>query len=482
MNTEIEFFNTVKIAAEKLVESVVDHKSIRLITHSDADGIAAGAILARALSRLEIGFKVSCVNRIDESLIGSIIGDECSLIIFSDIGSGYLDVLKERIKEKEVIVLDHHVYVEANSDNILHVNPMMQGLDASKGVSGAGISYFFSKEVDKKNIDLSPLGIVGALADQQDKGEKKNLLGLNRIIESDAKNSGLLETSIGLLFYGYETRPIAKAIAYTTNPFIPGLSGREDKCLAFLKEIGVELKSEGRWRAVRDLSEEEKRKVFSALSKHMVFEGFDPKTVHELVGTVYTFTREDPWTPMRDGREYASLLNACARMDRPSVGLAIGLGDRNTAFNEGEAILDDYRKKISEYLDWVRTNGNVVELENVYLLRGDQKIDDRIIGVVASILLSTGALKRQMPLIAVAKSDGGLLKVSGRATEELARMGVDLGSVMMKAAMNVNGRGGGHDIAAGAYIPESSEEEFLRMMDGFVGDQRKIGVHSGDKD
>jgi len=47
--------------------------------------------------------------------------------------------------------------------------------------------------------------------------------------------------------------------------------------------------------------------------------------------------------------------------------------------------------------------------------------------------------------------------------------------------MNVNGRGGGHNIAAGAYIPETSEEEFLRMMDEFVGEQRKIGDHSGDK-
>jgi len=481
MNTEVEFFNTVKNVAEKLIESIADNKSIRLITHSDADGIAAGAILARTLTRLETRFKLSCVNRIDESLIGSIIGDEYSLIIFSDIGSGYLDFLKEHIKEKEVIVLDHHVYVESDSDNILHVNPMVHGLDSSKGVSGAGISYFFSKEVDKKNIDLSPLGIVGALADQQDKGEKKTLLGLNRIIELDAKNSGLLETSVGLLFYGYETRPIAKAIAYTTNPFIPGLSGREDKCLAFLKDIGVELKNEGRWRAVRDLNEEERRKVFSALSKHMVFEGFNPKTVHELVGTIYTFTREDPWTSVRDGREYASLLNACARMDRPSVGLAIGLGDRNNSFTEGETILDNYRKKISEYLEWVRTSGNIVKLENIYLLRGDQKIDDRIIGVVASILLSTGALKLQMPLIAVAKSSGGLLKISGRATEELACRGIDLGSVMMKAAINVNGRGGGHDIAAGAYIPETREEEFLRMMDEFVGEQRKIGDHSGDK-
>ena len=38
----------------------------------------------------------------------------------------------------------------------------------------------------------NPLGIIGALGDQQDKGERKTLRGLNKVIEDDAEKNMLL--------------------------------------------------------------------------------------------------------------------------------------------------------------------------------------------------------------------------------------------------------------------------------------------------
>jgi len=342
-------------------------------------------------------------------------------------------------------------------------------------VSAAGLTYLLAEMLNDENRDLSILGIIGALGDQQDKGEKRSLIGLNTRIEVSAKETGLLETRVDLIFYGYETRPLAKAIAYTTTPFIPGLSGREDHCVAFLKEVGIELKSGGRWRALRDLSEEEKRMLFSSLSKHLVHEGCSAEMVHELIGTIYTLKGEESGTPMRDGREYASLLNACARMERPGIGLSICLGDRASALKEAEETLDLYRRRIAEYLDLVKAEGRIEELKNIYLLRGGDEIDDRLIGVVASILLSTGMLKNPKPIVAWASSDDGLIKVSARATEAMARAGIHLGAVMMKAAEQFQGRGGGHDIAAGAYIPEEMESTFIELVDQLIGEQRVGG-------
>jgi single-stranded-DNA-specific exonuclease len=404
-------------------------------------------------------------------MVSSVAAERPPLVIFSDIGGGYLDIIQKHLERSDVIVLDHHHPVEVEDDNIFHVNPLLHDLDGARGISGAGVCYLFAKRVDKRNLDLSPLGIVGALADRQDKGEKKSFLGLNRLIDADARGAGLLETNIDLIFYGYETRPIARALAYTTSPFIPGLSGREDRCLAFLKETGIELKNEGRWRALRDLSEEEKRALFSGLTKHMVYEGCDAEAVHDLVGTIYTLKGEEAWTPMRDGREYASLLNACARMGRPSLGLCICLGDRNEAVTEAEAVLDGYRRKIGEYLDLAREEGRIEEMGSIYALRAHGDIDDRIIGVVASILLSTGMLKNEKPLVAWARAEEGLMKVSARATEPMAAKGLDLGEVMKKASESFDGRGGGHDIAAGAFLPEDGERAFIELVDRLVGEQ-----------
>ncbi|TEU09529.1 DHH family phosphoesterase, partial [Candidatus Bathyarchaeota archaeon] len=274
-----------------------------------------------------------------------------------------------------------------------------------------------------------------------------------------------------IIFYGYETRPIARACAYTTTPFIPGLSGREDRCLAFLKEAGIELKHEERWRALRDLTEEEKRTLVSALSNHMVYEGCDAEAVHDLVGTIYTLKGEEAWTPVRDGREFASLLNACARMGRPSLGLSICMGDRDEAMKEAAETLDEYRRKIGKYLDWVREGDRIGELENIYTLVAHDDIDERIIGVVSSILLSTGILKSNKPIVASALADEGLIKISARATDAMAKGGLDLGDIMMRAAEPFEGRGGGHDIAAGAFLPEEKGEEFLVMVDRLVGEQ-----------
>lgn len=475
MELEKGFLESIEEAVELYERHVGEGDPVRIVSHSDADGIAAGGILSLTAYRSGIPFKTTCEVRLDEEILEDISRERFPLIIFSDIGSSYLDIIERHLSGSEVIILDHHPPIEAEGGGMVHVNPVLHGLDGSRGISGAGVAYLFSRHIDEENRILSHLGVVGALADQQDKGEGKSLIGLNKMIEEEARGMGLLETRVDITLYGYETRPLYRALAYTTNPYIPGLSGREDRCLAFLKEIGIELKREGRWRALRDLTEEEKRHLFSALSQHMIQEQCSVEAIHDLIGMVYTFKKEEAWTPMRDGREYASLLNACARMERPSLGLAICLGDRGSAVEEAEATLNDYRRKIAEYLDLVREKSSIVEMENIYALSAQGEIDDRIIGVVASILISTGILKKKMPIVALAKADGGLIKVSGRLTEELAMEGINMGEVMMEAAERFSGRGGGHDIAAGAFIQEIYEQEFIRLVDRLVGEQRKAG-------
>lgn len=471
MNEKEAFFRSFNEAATVIRRYTEKGEAVHIVTHSDADGIAAGGAIGRAIRRLGAPFKISCEKRIDEKMIESIASESPSLVVFTDMGSGYLDMIERRLSEIDTVVLDHHLPVKVDSWKLTHVNPITYGLDGSREISGAGLAYLLARTLDRENLDLSILGVVGALADQQDKGEKKTFLGLNLEIEREAKEVGLLQTTEDLIFYGYERRPLAQALARTTTPFIPGLSGREDRCIAFLQEIGIKLKHEGRWKATRDLTEEEKRSLFSQLSKHLLSEGCRSEIIYELIGTIYLFPKEEPRTPLRDGREYASLLNACARMGRPSLGVSICLGDRGKSFEEAEELFNEYRRKIAEYLEWVQEAERIEERRNIYVLRAGSGIDDRIIGVVASILLSAGMLEKEKPIIATANSDEGLIKVSARATEEMVKAGVDLGEVMMKVAARFSGRGGGHDTAAGAFFEEEEEEGFLKLVDEIVGGQ-----------
>ena len=415
-------------------------------------------------------FRVSSEKKLDEKLVDSLVEENPALTVFCDFGSGYVDLISEKMSS-DIIILDHHLPQETTQDNIIHVNPMLHGIDGARNIAASGICYLFAKEVNTRNIDLAFLGLVGALGDQQDKGEQKSLTGLNNLIEKDAEENHQLMKHIGMIFYGYETRPIPRAIAFTTTPFIPGLSGDEGNSAAFLKKIGIPLKNGEDWRTLADLTEEEKRTLFSSLSSHMVSQGCNSTAVHQLLGTVYTFKLEEPSTALRSGREFGSLLNACGRMGKQGVGLSICLGDREEAMVEAQETLEEYRRKIGGSLDWVRENNRIDELENIYLIRAEDKVEDTVIGVVSSILLSQGILKNMKPVIATAWSDDNQIKVSARGTEELTERGLHMGLVMQTAAEELDGGGGGHDIAAGAYVSIEKEQEFIEKVNRLVPEQ-----------
>ncbi len=472
MSGEDAFVSSFKPAVELFLKHVEIDGVIRIVTHNDADGLASGGILSVVAHRMGAAFRTSSEKKLDEKLVRSLSEENPSLIVFSDFGSGYTDLIAENLSQ-DVIILDHHLPTEYEADNIVHVNPMLHGIDGARMIAASGICYLFAREVDDGNRDLSCLGIVGALGDQQDKGERKTLTGLNTLIEEDAVRDGYLEKHVGLIFYGYETRPLARAIAYTTTPYIPGLSGDEGACVAFLREVGIPINDGDRLRSLADLTDEEKRTLFSALSSHMVGEGCDAGAVHQLLGTIYTFRLEEPSTSLRSGREYGSLLNACGRMDKPGVGLSVCLGDRGEAMAEAQETLDLYRRKIGSSLDLVRDNDMVEELDNVYLIRAGDRIDDSVIGVVSGILLSQGILKNPKPIISTAVSEDDQVKVSARGTEELAMRGLHMGLVMQKAAAEVGGGGGGHDVAAGAYVPIDKEEEFIAKVNSLVPEHLK---------
>ena len=468
MESTKEFLSSFKPAAELFNTHIHQGSFIHILTHNDADGVASGGILSKVALRAGAPFKTSVEKRLDNQMLKDLAEEKPSLIILTDFGSGYLEMVGNQLPNIDVIILDHHMPMGEAPTRVLQINPLLFGIDGSRDIAASGVCYFFAKTLDPKNVDLSLLGLVGALGDQQDKGEKKSLRGVNTLIEEEATAAGLLSKDVDLIFYGHETRPIARAISNTTTPFIPGLSGKEDNCVAFLNHIGVSLKTGDRMRSLSDLDEEEKKKLFSALSSHMVAQGCDTKTIHNLIGTIYTFKREEATTPLRDGREYSSLLNACARMRRPSLGIGICLGDRGEAMKEAEQTVDEYRRRIGGYLDWVRGGDRVKELNSIYVLSAGNDIDENIVGVVSRILLGQGILKNTKPIVSAANSDDGTIKISSRIAEGTAYLGIHLGKIMQEAAIGVNGAGGGHDNAAGAFIPKGVEDEFMRRVDELV--------------
>jgi single-stranded-DNA-specific exonuclease len=286
-------------------------------------------------------------------------------------------------------------------------------------------------------------------------------------------SANLVKIERDLTFFGRETRPIHRTLAQTTSPFIPGISGEEDKSLAFLASLDIKTKEGEKWRALRDLSEEEKKRLCSALADHLMSKGLHVE-VTNLIGEVYVLEKEEPWTPLRDAREFAVLLNSTGRMDRPSLGIAVCMGDRSSALEEANRVLEEYRKNISKYLGWVMEKPErMKEFENIYVVNGENFINEKIIGTVSSIL-TWGLSSPEKPLIAYANVEGqGVAKFSARTTEAAVRKGVNLGDVMRVGSEKCAGNGGGHNIAAGGQVPLEQVENFIKIVNDLVGRQLK---------
>jgi single-stranded-DNA-specific exonuclease len=467
-----DFLDSASQAAETILEIVNENGVIHVFSHFDTDGLSAAGIIGRALFRLEARFRIRITQWIDEKIIKGILSEKPQLMIFTDLGSGYMDLLN-KLADFKIVILDHHQVSGKQTANIVHVNPHQYGIDGARDISGSGVAYFAVKAIDKVNVDSAPMAVVGALGDIQDKYDQRKLGGLNERIVEDARSTGLLNVEKDLIFFGRETRPIHRTLASTTNPFIPGISGEEDKSLAFLLSLGIKPKHGDKWRALRDLSEEEKKKLCSALADYLLSKGLHYE-ISNLIGHVYILSREEPWTPLRDAREFSVLLNATGRMNKPGLGVAVCMGDRSSALEEANKVLDKYRKNIGKYLGWVMERPErMEELENIYVVHGENYIEDKIVGAISSIL-SSSLPNPEKPLIMYANvKEEETAKFSARTVDMVTNKGVNLGDIMQVAAEKCLGKGGGHNVAAGAQIPIESINTFIKLVNELTGKQLK---------
>ena len=443
--------------------------SVLLASHIDADGLTSAAIAAQALERAEIPFEVVFENQLDADAIADIAETDFETALFTDFGSGQLDVITEHEAAGAFtpVVCDHHQPADAETE--FHLNPLLFGLDGASELSGAGTAYVLARALgEPENRDLAGLAVVGAVGDMQASGGE--LVGANRKIVTEGVEAGVLRETTDLALYGKQTRPLPKLLEYANDVRIPGISGSESGAVGFLTDLDIELEGEDGWRQWADLTADERQEVASALLKRAVSRGVPAARIDDLVGTTYTLTEEATGTELRDASEFSTLLNATARYDRADVGLAVCLGDREEALDEARTLLTNHRRNLATGLDWVKRAG-VTQEAHVQWFDAGERIRDTIVGIVAGMAMGTNDIRADRPVIAFAAKDDAESKVSARGTHRLVRAGLDLSAVMGRAARALGGDGGGHDVAAGATIPTGRKAEFVERADAIVAEQ-----------
>jgi len=457
-----------------------DADEVLLASHIDADGLTSAAVAAQALERAGIPFETVFSKQLDAEEIAAIAAKDYETVLFTDFGSGQLDIIEtyESAGEFTPVIADHHQ--PADPDTEYHLNPLLFDIDGSSELSGAGAAYVLARALepaDGDNRDLAGLAIVGAVGDMQTTDGE--LVGANQSIVEEGKAAGVVETTTDLSMYGKQTRPLPKMLEYASDAHIPGITNDENGALRFLDGLDVDLKDDdGEWRCWVDLSEDERSTVSNELFQYAVSRKVSSERIDRLFGTAYTLTDEPKGTELRDVSEFSTLLNATARYERADVGLAVCLGYRDEALEQARTLLSNHRKNLSEGLQYVKREG-VTDEENLQWFHAGDEIRETIVGIIAGMAVGSDGIDRGTPIIAFAEKtdedgDGdepGEVKVSARATPSLTRKGLDLSVVMREASQSVGGDGGGHNVAAGATVPKGTEAEFVDLADDLVGEQ-----------
>ena len=450
---------------DRVFDCIKSNKSIFVLTHIDCDGLSSGSIITKALIRAGAKCTVRTTKELNKSVISNLKKNSRDLHVITDLGGGFAKQLDESLSENWM-VLDHHEIPEDEHENERVINAWKFGINGGTEICAGGMAYLAATSLDSKNVDLSPIAVVSALGDRQDQGEKKSFTGKNFEIAKTAKEEGLLEMDLDLLLVGRETRPLPDSLAFTSQPFIEGLTWNRDACLSLINSAGIKLKEGQRWRVPAELSEDEKRSLIQAITQ--VTSGKNATNImEELIGYTYSFPREDRRSFLRDGRDFATMLNSCGRISKAGVGIAICMGDRNKLLQEGENILAEYRKMIRNYMNVLANERwRVSDSTNCVMVNGEGVIPETMSGTISSLI--AGSPKNSGKIV-ILRTNGeeGTIKFSSRKSFS-CKSNVNLSELMRKGAEKFEGVGGGHDAAAGARITKDKLDEFLDYLEANV--------------
>jgi RecJ-like exonuclease len=445
-------------------EIIQASNTVTIISHIDADGITSESILSQSISRLDIPVQTTFIRQLDPLTLHQIPQDD-SLKIFSDLGSGQQTLIEQLgFPKDQVIIVDHHVSQPGESE-YLEVNSLKYG---EHKTSAAGMAYLIAKTLDSSNRDLAKLGIIGNVGDMMDRQDLR-LSGIAHTILKDAVSHGNVDVwERDLNIYGISTRPLPNALAYTDDFEIPGISNDVSGAQRFLERVGVSPLQGKTWPVWQTLPFEQKQVVTSALVEHIVAHG--RSTERMFIDHYLFFDERREYGPLLNASEFATLLNSCGRWSKPMLGSAICRGDRGASYREADIMLRNHRAKIREVLEYITDKG-VSELSHMFFIHVGALFPDTIVGIGAGMALSRLNPRKPILIMCEDSMDETVTKVSMRTKPEVIKSGVDLQAALSTVAERYGGSGGGHKIAAGAFIPKNVEKEFVVDVNRILAEQ-----------
>ena len=431
-------------AAQPLAERLRETgQPVRIIGHYDCDGLTSSAILVQTLLRLGKRFHLSNVLSLAPGVIERLNREAPALVFFTDLGSGYMDLLAGL--EAPALVVAHPLPQGEVPDNVIELNAHKVGIDGNREASAASVAFALALTLDRENCDLAPIALAGACGDRQMTGGWQ---GWNLAIANMATEDNYLKEKQQLPLHG---ATLAEALAGSLEPYLVGVSGQPAAAENALRKIGLDPTA-----APDSLAGEQAARLVDWLTLKLLEQGAGSQQREQLFAPSYQLPG---WGCSVS--ELASLVDACGRQGDTSTGIALLLGSTAARGRAGVHELAQ-RGQLLELLA-------AAKFERRNTIQHFSTSEPALKGVICGLALGY-FLDRSLPAIGLSPRDGELV-VSSRATPELIERGLNLAEVMSHAAGKCGGIGGGHAVAAGASVPLDAEAQFLAAADEQVAAQ-----------
>lgn len=249
-NTESELlFDNIEKARDLFIKHVSNKDVIDLLVDCDVDGFTSAANIYQYIKRLSPDIEVRCfihkgkIHGLSE-FVDSMCEDDSNLIIVPDAGSGNFKECEKLIASgKDVIILDHHS-IDASDNPAIVVNNQLSDRITDKAMTGVGITYKFTKLLDKyygvnyadDYLDLVALGMIGDRADTVNLQTRYLILkGLEQIQNKVNKNK-LISVLVDAQMYSMNNKITINGIGFYVCPLMNSmirLGEYKDKCYMF---------------------------------------------------------------------------------------------------------------------------------------------------------------------------------------------------------------------------------------------------------
>ncbi|MEK6891474.1 MAG: DHH family phosphoesterase [Nanoarchaeota archaeon] len=424
----------IKEVAKQFLQKT-ENKAIQVISHHDTDGITSASIMTQALYRLGRPFSVRIVKQLEESTILEL--SQNSVILFLDLASNSFQHIEKL--NTEVFILDHHEITSNIPKNVTIINPHLLN---GEEISGAGLAYLFAKELNEQNKDLAHLAIIGMVGDLMEKN-------LGKIYNQIIKDSKVI-VKRGLTLYP-ATRPLDKILEYSSDIYIPGVTGSSLGANNFLRDLGFK-RINNQYKSLMEITPEETSKLITAIT----LQRGDPGDSSEIVGNIYLINF---YGKIEDVRQISAMINATSRLGESGTAIAFCLQNKEAKSRADEIYTKNKQNIVKALASLPKLRR--IENKNYLIIHAEDKIKDTIIGTIASILSNSKEYDDGKAIIAMAYNENKI-KVSARVVGKNGNRNIR--ELLNLVIEEVGGEVGGHKFAAGCLIEKSKEDKFLEIL------------------